>query len=116
MVPLERTQPKDGSGAAAGFGFRQPEAPPPHAPEPRRPHEFKVIDVMSRAVLAEHADALTTVKALEDVRSIVDVTIYLWDPEPERWRRLTFAQTRALWAFRGRAQRLLPGPPVSIRG
>ncbi len=116
MVPLERTRREPGSGAAPGFGFRKPEVAPPPAPEPRRPLEFKVIDVMTRAVLAEHADALTTVKALEDVRSIVDVTIYLWDPKRERWRLLSFGETQALWAYRGRAEQLRPSPPVSLPG
>ena len=69
-----------------------------------RPHVFKVIDVMTREVLAEDADARSTVAVLEDVPSIVDVTVYVWDAKAERWRMLTFGETKALWEYRGRLQ------------
>lgn len=110
MVPLERVL-KRGSDAGPrygfpGFDFRKSDVPrePADAPaEPRKPLEFKVVDVMSRRVLAEGADARATVAALEGVRSIVDVTIYVWDAERERWQMLTLAETRALWGHRGRS-------------
>ena len=38
----------------------------------------------------------------EDVRSIVDVHIYVWEPEDDRWRPLSFAEKKAFWAFRDR--------------
>jgi hypothetical protein len=43
------------------------------------------------------------VDALEDVRSIVDVSIFVWEPSAERWRMLTFAESRLLWDYRGRS-------------
>ena len=108
MVPLERVL-KRGPAAGPLYGFpgfdsRKPDVPreASDAPaEPRKPLEFKVVDVMSRRVLAEGADARATVAALEGVRSIVDVTIYVWDTERERWHMLTLAETRALWEHRG---------------
>jgi hypothetical protein len=57
---------------------------------------------MTREVLADGADTRTTVKLLEDVRSIVDVTIWVWQPESERWRMLSLEETRSLWEYRGR--------------
>jgi len=57
---------------------------------------------MTREVLADGADTRATVKLLEDVRSIVDVTVWVWQPEAERWRRLTLEETRSLWDYRGR--------------
>ncbi|MBV8221223.1 MAG: hypothetical protein JO325_22385 [Solirubrobacterales bacterium] len=57
---------------------------------------------MTREILAEGADTRTTVRLLEDVRSIVDVTIWVWQPETERWRMLTFDEARSLWDYRGR--------------
>ena len=57
---------------------------------------------MSREVLADGADTRTTVKLLEDVRSIVDVTIWVWQPEAERWRMLSLEEARSLWEYRGR--------------
>ena len=71
------------------------------APEPRMPRRFKVVDVMTREVLAEDVDTRTTVKLLDGVRSIVDVTIFVWQPEDERWRMLTLDETRSLWRYRG---------------
>lgn len=105
MVPLERVQRKRRE-VVPGFGFRKPEASPPPAVEPRKPLEFKVIDIMTREVLADRADARATVDALEELRSIVDVTIYVWEPARERWRKLTFGETKALWAYRGSTEPL----------
>ena len=76
----------------------------PKPPEPRQPRRFKVVDVMTREVLAEDADTRTTVKLLDDVRSIVDVTISVWQPETERWRMLTLEEARSLWEYRGRSR------------
>jgi len=61
-----------------------------------------VVDVMTREVLADGTDTRTTVKLLGDVRSIVDVTIWVWQPDAERWRMLTLEESRALWNYRGR--------------
>ena len=57
---------------------------------------------MTRETLAEGADLRTTVKLLDDVRSIVDVTIWVWQPEAERWRMLSLDEARSLWEYRGR--------------
>jgi len=66
---------------------------------------------MTREVLAEGADTRATVKLLEDVRSIVDVTISIWQPETERWRMLTLEEARSLWEYRGRLEE--PAPPTA---
>jgi hypothetical protein len=102
MVPLDRVLNKPGSESEPLRVLRRPEPPAPKPTEPRGPRQFKVVDVMTREVLAEGADARTTVKLLEDVRSIVDVTIWVWQPETERWRMLTFDEARSLWDYRGR--------------
>jgi hypothetical protein len=102
MVPLDRVPRKPGSVAEPVRVLRRPEPPAPKPPEPRSPRKFKVVDVMTREVLADGADTRTTVKLLEDVRSIVDVTIWVWQPEAERWRILSLEEARALWDYRGR--------------
>jgi len=102
MVPLDRVLRKPDSEPEAVRVLRRPQPPAPKPPEPRGPRQFKVVDVMTREVLAEGADTRTTVKLLEDVRSIVDVTIWVWQPETERWRMLTFDEARSLWDYRGR--------------
>jgi len=55
---------------------------------------------MTRAALAEDASARETVSVLEDVRSIVDVNIFVWQPKAEKWRLLTLDEKRRLWERR----------------
>lgn len=99
VVPLEQTKRR---GDATGPVFVPRRARPRPAPEPRPrpPRRFRVVDVMTREVLAEHADARETVRTLERVRRIVDVSVSIWLPGPERWRLLTMPEQRALWEFR----------------
>jgi hypothetical protein len=101
MVPLDRVLRKPGSDADAVRVLPQPRPPTPKPPAPRQPRRFKVVDVMTREALAEGADTRATVRLLEDVRSIVDVTISIWQPETERWRMLTLEEARSLWEYRG---------------
>ena len=39
---------------------------------------------------------------LEDVRSVVDVSIYRWNESAGDWRPLTPREKKTLWGFRGR--------------
>ena len=73
----------------------------PEAPMPREPHRFRVVDVMTRQVLADDVDARATVAVLEDIRSVVDVLVDVWEPDAGDWRRLTLGEQKALWGFRG---------------
>jgi hypothetical protein len=118
MVPLDRVLEKRASGAVPSFGFRKPQTPPAAEPGPKAPLKFKVVDVMSRQVLAESVDARAAVRALEAVRSVVDVNVYVWNAEQGRWRKLTFGETRGLWEYRGRGEemdgRASSGPPEAV--
>jgi hypothetical protein len=102
MVPLDRVLRKPGSDTVEGFALPALRTPAPAPAEPRAPRQFKVVDVMTREVLAEGTDARATIHALEQVRSIVDVTIWVWQPETERWRMLSLEDARTLWEYRGR--------------
>jgi hypothetical protein len=102
MVPLEKVLRKSGQEPELNLVELKREvaakpAPEPQAPSPRR---FKVVDIMTRETLAEQADARTTVDVLGQVRSIVDVQIYVWNAERQSWRMLTLEERRALWGFR----------------
>src|SRR5271165_353854 len=68
--------------------------------EPAGPMKFKVVDVRSSQVLAEDVGARETVDLLGDTGSVIDVRIYVWMREAERWRLLTLAEQKALWQFR----------------
>jgi hypothetical protein len=33
---------------------------------------------------------------------VVDVHIYVWEPETDEWRALTLREQKTMWEFRGR--------------
>jgi hypothetical protein len=101
MVPLERVTKRSSHPEPLVVA---PKAPPrrPEAPEPRPPRRFRVIDMMTRETLIDDASARQTIDALKGVRSIVDVYVYVWQPEQHRWRMLTFSERHAMWELAGR--------------
>ena len=97
MVPLESVQHR--SSTTEPVFVRRPRAPvaePAVEPAPRAPRRFRIIDVMTRQVLADDVSVRDAVDALGDVHSVVDVNIYVWHDEPARWRLLTLGDQRAL--------------------
>jgi hypothetical protein len=107
MVPLENVLKKpasdDVTDAARKRASRPSEAEAPD-PEPRQLPKFKIVDVMTRQVLAEGVGARETVDLLDDVRSVVDVRIYVWEPHEDQWRVLSYRDQKLLWEFRGRSR------------
>jgi hypothetical protein len=102
MVPLEKVL-REPTGKPARRPVRHPEPRPSPAPEPAKPRRFKVVDVMTREVLAEGSGTRATVDLLDGVRSLVDVAIYVWSDPLGRWQPLTFAESKMLWDLRGRS-------------
>lgn len=101
VVPLEKALKRPSSEqdlAVVTF-----EGPPlaSESIEPPAPLSFKVVDIRSSQVLAEDVSARATVELLEGVGSVVDVRIYVRPQPGKRWRLLTLAEQKALWAFRG---------------
>jgi hypothetical protein len=97
MVPLEHVLRKRAESPEPIY-VPPPRRPKPSAPSgPRAPRSFKVVDVTTRQVLTEGAGAHAAIEVLNDVRSIVDVNIYVWQPKTERWRLLSFDEQRLLW-------------------
>jgi hypothetical protein len=97
MVPIEQVEQKP---SASGEPFWLPpkrRAPEPKPPEPRAPRRFRVVDVMTRELIADDADARTALQALAGVRSPVDVSVYVREAGGERWRLLTLGEQRLLW-------------------
>jgi len=103
MVPLDKVQRKPAPSAEPFWAppERKPREPKPV--EPRAPRRFKLVDVLSRASLAEDATAREAVEVLKDVRSMVDVQAYV--REGEKWRLLTLDELRTLWRARTRQLR-----------
>jgi hypothetical protein len=103
MVPLEKVLQKPKSGEPLYVPPKR-EPRPPKEPEPKRPREFKIVDVTTGEVLGEHLNTRAAIAALEDVDSVVDVRIYAWDHGSERWVLLTLGEQKTLWGFRGRRE------------
>ena len=97
MVPIESVQQRP-TAVEPVFVPRKPAKPvEPAASKPRTPRKFKVVDVMTRQELADDVLAQEALDVLRTARSIVDVNVYVWLPERERWRPLTFAERRVMW-------------------
>ena len=97
MVPLERVLRKPAEQAEPLY-VPPPPRPAPPSPRPETaPRSFQIVDIVSRRVLAEGANAQEAIDVLGEVRSIIDVDVYIWQPETERWRRLTFGERKLLW-------------------
>ena len=98
MVPLERVLERPQPGAdALPYVPRKREPEPEAPPAPPPPRRFRVVDVMTRRLLADDADVRATLDVLGDVRRANDVTVYVWQASMGTWRLLTLAEQRALW-------------------
>jgi hypothetical protein len=76
---------------------------PPKPPAPRVPRQFRVVDVLTREVLAEDATIREALDALRDVRSSVDVAVSVRRGDEGRYRLLTRGEQQELWARRDAA-------------
>jgi hypothetical protein len=100
MVPLEKTLERPAPRPRGASARRVPARRVRRAAEPRGPLRFRVADAVGRQLLADRVDTRGAVEALRDVRSVVDVSIYVWEPRAERWRPLTHGEKQLLWGFR----------------
>ena len=101
MVPLEKVlkQPGAGPQPAVASKRRRRRA---RAPEPTPARRFKLVDVMTREVLAQDVDARSALEVLARFPTVVDVRVYVWQPKSEKWRVLGIAEQQAMWDLRDR--------------
>jgi hypothetical protein len=97
MVPLESVKKSASTVEPVLVPRRSRQPKEPAAPKARAPRRFKVVDVMTQEVLANHALARDAIDVLHDVDSVVDVTVYVWQEEDARWRMLTFPERKTMW-------------------
>jgi hypothetical protein len=102
MVPLEKREDAEKQGRSALVLENREKPRPRKEPEPRGPRKFRVVDVMTRQVLADDAPVRATVDVLERARSIVDVSIYVWEEKAQAWQQVSEREKHMLWGFRGR--------------
>ena len=96
MVPLESVTKRPSSIEPVLVPRKRVKTPESAEPRRRPPRRFRIVDVMTRQLLLEDAGAREAVDALKGVRSVVDVNVYVWEDEQERWRLLTFAEESAM--------------------
>jgi hypothetical protein len=104
MVPLDRALEKKRSAPGndrvsvirRGRDPAPAEEREPAEAEARSPRAFKIVHALRREVIAEGIDAREAVRLLEGIRSLVDVRVYVWDPDAEEWRPLTLREQGAL--------------------
>jgi len=98
MVPLEKTLKQPASEPVRRRSRPLPKRKPRRREaEPAAPRRFRVIDALSREVMAEDAGLAETVELLGDVRQPVDVSVYVWEPKAGDWRLLTRRERSLLW-------------------
>jgi hypothetical protein len=95
MVPLERVTKRSSPPEPLAVPPKR-RLQPQETPEPRAPRRFRIVDVMTRQALADDVSAREAVDVLKGIRSIVDVNVYVWQEERDRWRLLTFPERRAM--------------------
>jgi hypothetical protein len=100
MVPIEKTHAGSPNEGRSAIVLTETKPKPPKPPEPRGPRRFKVVDVMTKRVLAEDADARATVDLLRETRSIVDVTIFVWEAKRGTWQELSLREKQMVWRLR----------------
>ena len=116
MVPIEKAHggsPHQGRSAIV-LTEKKPKKERP--PEPRGPRRFKVVDVMTKRVLAEDASARDTVDVLRDTRSIVDVTVLVWEDKRNAWQELSLREKQMLWRLRDKQARPRQPAEPAARG
>jgi hypothetical protein len=101
MLPLEKvlTKPSAERRRARPVPKAAPKAKPA---EPAPPRRFRVIDSLSRELLADDADAAETLDLLRAIEKPVDVSVYVWEPRADTWRLLTRRERSLLWDLRQR--------------
>jgi hypothetical protein len=107
MVPLEKLERQRQRGRdreRISVIRRTPLPPEKPTEDPQREDQrrFKLVNVLSREVLGDGVGPREAVELLEEVRSVVDVRIYVWEPELEDWRALSLREKKLMWEFRGR--------------
>jgi hypothetical protein len=104
MVPLEKVLQKPAPKPRRPVPRVKPAPLAADAVAPKQPSRFRVVDALTRQVLADGAGIGPTVDLLEELRSPVDVSIYAWQPKTEEWRPLSHREKMLLWGFRGRGR------------
>lgn len=100
MMPLERVQTRTAIAAPLVVPRKPRRRTKDDARPSRGAHRFRIVDVVTRETLADNAGVAEAIEVLRELRSPVDVNVYVWREQPGRWRLLTLAEKRSLWDLR----------------
>jgi hypothetical protein len=100
MVPLESQTKRSSADTALVVPPKPRRRPQPARANRREAHRFRIVDVVTRETLADHASTAEAVDTLQGIRSPVDVNVFVWREQPGRWRLLTLEEKRMLWDLR----------------
>ena len=97
MVPIDRVEQKGEPkrGKLWVPPKRRPREPEP--PQPRAPRRFRVVDALSRRVLQQDGGVRETLELLRGIAGVLDVSLYVYEPDDDRWRLLSLAERQAVW-------------------
>ncbi len=99
VVPLSDGAPGDAREAELALvQLSRPPRPPRPSGTPAKT-TFRVVNVLSGEELGEDLDARETVETLAGMGSALDARVYLHHGAGTRWRLLSLADTRRLWAL-----------------
>jgi hypothetical protein len=96
MVPLEQITNRSSSTEPVFVPRKVAKTPVREVPKPKAARRFRIVDVMTRQVLADDVGTRAAVDALRDVRSVVDVNVYVWQEERGGWWLLSLAEQRTM--------------------
>ena len=98
MVPLEKALKQPAAEPVRRRARPVPKRRPrTREAEPAPPRRIRVIDALSREIVAEDAGLAETVELLGDVGQPVEVSVYVWEPKANDWRLLTRRELSLLW-------------------
>ncbi|HEX3452114.1 MAG TPA: hypothetical protein VHS26_02350 [Solirubrobacteraceae bacterium] len=103
IKPLEpaRATPDDARELSL-VTLERPPRPAREEPQPE-PLRLKVVDVLAARTLGEDVDIREAVRLLEDVRSTLDVRVFVRAGADAKWRLIGRDELKTLWGFRGSA-------------
>lgn len=111
MVPLESVTTRRSAADPVLVPRKARRTRQPPAPEAKpSPRRFKVVDLMTRQTLADGASAREVVGLLTGVRSVVDVSVYVWQEERNDWRLLTLSEQQTMWEIAHGTERPTSAP------
>jgi hypothetical protein len=96
MVPLDQVTKRPSSSEPVFVQRKTAKDSVRPAAQPRTARRFKITDVLTREVLADNVGVRAALDVLREVRSTVDVNVYLWNVVRDEWRLLNLDEQRTM--------------------